>query len=595
MLNIKTLKITYDIPFQMYLLSDRKVKRLCKEFEFHNMRIYNEESAKKHTVCIDYPEGNLFWYVDFKKYVVTEILAVDNRYEKEWKLLLLKLKVLVKEESDTLKKSLESITPALVSKKCLEYNLRDYQAHDMLELLTKMNHNKLPAGLILSEQRTGKTRVAVATCIEKCDTGSTILVVCPKSAQAAWFKEFEEMNKYRKNELFKVTLIKKIKDIKDVMEYHSDCLNVRIITNGLFKILSIPQIRNILDLSQTKKVMFISDESHILRNFKTMQSDAIFNFKDICVRNRLDVSIIGITGTPAIKEDSDVFGVLSLINFSKIQFRPYEVSFNMFKEHFYNCEDTSYGKKCKSLRREQELTYLLETNSVQSKKKSLDIFRDYKVKYLQYTLEMDATQKEIYESVRDTMEFGTEIDCMNDLVQLTRLQQICIDPSGLVSSYDQRSPKIEWITKFVKKNTSQMIIMAKKRQPLDRLEQVFTEEGITFTTYNGSLNVKQRAENEEKFHKGDAQVFLIQLDAGRFSLTLPEAKCTVFLDRDFAPGHNDQAEARMSIVEYEACTKYVIDLVMRDTVEEGIYNVLVNKKESIDSVNTIRKITRKEK
>ena len=128
MLNIKTLKITSDIPFQMYLLSDRKVKRLCKEFEFYNVRIYNEESAKRHTVCIDYPEGNLFWYVDFKKYIITELLTVDNRYEKEWKLLLLKLKVLVKEESDVLKKSLESITPELVKKKCAEYNLRDYQA-----------------------------------------------------------------------------------------------------------------------------------------------------------------------------------------------------------------------------------------------------------------------------------------------------------------------------------------------------------------------------------------------------------------------------------------------------------------------------------
>ena len=52
--------------------------------------------------------------------------------------------------------------------------------------------------------------------------------------------------------------------------------------------------------------------------------------------------------------------------------------------------------------------------------------------------------------------------------------------------------------------------MAKKRQPLDSLEQVFTEEGITFTTYNGSLNVVQRTENEDKFHKGVAQVFLIQ-------------------------------------------------------------------------------------
>lgn len=574
----------------MYLLTDRRVKRLCKEFEFHGTRIYSEEGSKTHTVIVDYPEGNKFWYVDFKRYVLTEILDKDNRYQKEWEWLLNKLKGLVKDESESLQTSLASITPAMISTKMKEYDLREEQSRDMLNLMVKMKRNKIPAGLILSEQRTGKTRVAVATCVEHLEKGANIIVVCPKSAIASWTDEFLTMNKYCKQEIFKVKTIKRLKDITDSMPYFSDCLNVKIITYGLFKILSVPQIRNLLDIVHTKNIMYISDESHILRNLKTLQSDAIFKFKDTCLRNKVNLSVIGITGTPAVKESYDVFGVFCLINFSKIQFRPYEVSFNMFKEHFYNCEDTSYGKKCKSLRRENELTYLLETVSVQTKQENLDLFKGYTKTYLKYTLEMDSLQKEIYESVRDTMEFEDEIDCMNLLVQLTRLQQICTDPSGIVSSYDQLSPKIKWVLGFLDKNPIQCLIVAKKRKPLDKLEELLEEKGITYVTYNGTVSSTKRNANVTAFRNGEAKVFLLQLDASKESLTLPEAKCTIFLDRDFTPGFNSQIEARMTPVSGVTCTKYVIDLVMSGTVEEGLYSTLVHRKESVDTINTIKKI-----
>ena len=593
MLNIKTLKITNDITFQMYLLTDRRIKRMCKEFEFYNVRIYREEQTKKSTVCLDYPEGNVFWFVDFKKYLLTEILDKDKRYEVELNNLLNRLKKTIKAESDELQYKLNNISPTEVQKMMKLYNLRDYQAYDMLKLSAKMQHNNIPAGLILSEQRTGKTRIAVAYCAETMDTGSNILVVCPKTAQSAWHDEFVQMNKHLGSELFKITLIKKTKDIKENMEYYSDCLNVKIISYGLFKILSIPQTRSLLDINNTKNLMFISDEAHRLRNFKTQQSDAIFGLKEICMKNKLHVSVIGVTGTPAVKDSSDVFGVFSLINFSKIQFRPYEVSFNAFKEYFYNCEDTSYGKICKSLRRSKEITYLLQTNSVQTKQNNLKMFEQYSKKYLKYTLPMDATQREIYDSVQKNMEFGKEIDCMNGLVQLIRLQQICIDPSGLVSSYDRLAPKLSWVLEFVKKNQIQMLIMAKKIQPLEQLAKLFTMHNITYTSLVGALNVDKRVENVEKFKTNQAQVFLIQLDAGRESLTLPEAKCTIFLDRDYAQGYNEQAEARMTPVDGSKCTKYVIDLIMSNTVEEHIYDVLVNRKESIDSVNTVFSILKK--
>ena len=207
---------------------------------------------------------------------------------------------------------------------------------------------------------------------------------------------------------------------------------------------------------------------------------------------------------------------------------------------------------------------------------------------------MDEDRTAIYVSVRDTMEFGEDIDCMNSLVQLTRLQQICIDPSSLVPSYARLAPKIKWLVGYAKKKDVKTIVMAKKLSALDALAKAFDTEGIAYSYLNGSTSTTTRESEKDRF-KIDPNVkfILMQLDVGRESHTLPEAGCTIFLDRDFAQGFNEQAEARMTPIDGVACTKYVLDLVMRGTVEEGIYDTLVIRKESIDTVNTVKQICKK--
>jgi hypothetical protein len=49
----------------------------------------------------------------------------------------------------------------------------------------------------------------------------------------------------------------------------------------------------------------------------------------------------------------------------------------------------------------------------------------------------------------------------------------------------------------------------------------------------------------------------------------------------------------MTPVDGTACTKYVLDLIMKDTVEEQIYNVLVIRKQSIETVNDVSAILKK--
>ena len=593
MVKLNTYKVFKNLPFQMYLLSDPTVKKMLREFDFYNVRFYREERAKEPTVCLDYPAGNVYWFLDFKKNVEEQILKKDNCYEAEWKLLLSCLKTTIKSEFESLSRTLNLIKPEDVVYKMNKYNLRDYQAFDLIQLCIKMRQTEVPAGLILSEQRTGKTRVAVAAVEEVMPSGGCVVVICPKSAVNGWIEEFKEMDRFQSS-----THCRSIRVFKHMREIHEPAVasgfyDVRIITYDLFKRFTTAQLRK-ATYADYSDVTLICDEVHRLRNFKTLQSDILYRFKESCLKDKVYLRILGLTGTPAVKSSSDIFGIFSLINTSKIGFQPYIKDFNQFKEYFYNCEDTSYGKICKTLKRTHELNYLIQYSSVQTKQRDLPMFANYEKKMLSVSLTMDEEQAKIYQSVRDTFTYEDDIDCMNGLVQLVRLQQICIDPSSLVSSYERLAPKIKWMVGYAKSKDVKTIVMAKKLTALDAVAKAFDAEGIKYCYLKGALSLSARKSEESKFRTDpEIKFFLIQLDAGREALTLPEASCTIFLDRDFAQGFNEQAEARMTPIDGVAHTKYVIDLLMRDTVEEEIYNILVIRKENIDNVNSLKEIYKK--
>jgi len=580
---LSTLEITSNVPFQTYLLSDSKVKKIVKEFDFYSISFYKEEYVSDFTVRLRYPKGNMYWYLDFEK-AINKHLFTEPEYELDWKELLSRLKAQIKLEFDSLTRSLKHITAKDVVNMEVKYQLRDYQAFDLLQFLIKYKelNNR---GLILSDPRTGKTRVALAACGELCVGGDIVLIVCPKSAQLGWDNEIKKLNAVREEYFSKQ--ISKITDLKSLSIYE-DLINVRIISYDLFKRLTVQQIRQLT--SKSKHVLLLGDEIHRLRNFKTDQSKAIFGFKEFCEKDKVALGIIGITGTVSVKDSTDVFGTLSLINDSKIQFRPYYESFNCFKEYFYYCEDTSFGKVVKALRREHEINYIIQTCSVQTKQKDLGLFKGYNKKHIKIELDMDKRQTEIYDAVYETMEYDEDIDCQNKLVQLVRLQQICIDPSVLVADYDLLSPKLKWIVGFAKKNDFKFIVACKKAMILRHLMKVLEANKIEYASLLGSYNFNERKEQLIKFEtEVNCKLMILQFDTGKESLTLPSAKATIFLDRDFAQGFNEQAEARMTPIDGSPCTKYVIDLVMKGTKEEEIYNTLVIKKKSIDAMNLVFK------
>jgi len=572
--------------FQNYLLNNSDIKKLCKEFDFYQIRFYKEMYTEDSEVVFDYPKANIYWFLDFKKYIYDHIFTKEGcAYKEDWEKFLIQLKYQVKSEYDEIMWKLNHLVTAkdIVSKQ-LKYSLRDYQAFDLCQFLIKYEYWE-NRGLILSEQRTGKTRVAIAAFVELFRPGDLNLVVCPKAAALGWESEVKNLEDPLTMP-FNVTIIKNMTSLKK-LELDLDRYNVRIISYDLFKKLTVSQLRQLT--SKCKHILFTVDEVHRLRNFKTDQSESIFNFKKFCEKDKVDLGVLGMTGTPSVKEDSDVFGTLCFINDSKINFNPYWYSFDSFKEYFYYCEDTSFGKKTKALRREAELNFINQIHSVQTKQKSLEFFKNYTKKYHKIELEMDEKQQEIYNSVYETMEYDEDIDCQNKLVQLVRLQQICIDPSGLVETYDLISPKLKYVINLAKTYKGKFLVACKQVVPLKHLMKLLDKEGVPYASYIGEYNLAKRKDELAKFKTPECKCMFLQLDAGKEALTLPEANAIVFLNRDFAQGFNEQAEARMTPIDGSTCTKHVVDLVMKNTKEEEIYQTLVVKKKSITAMNTVFK------
>ena len=98
---LSTLEIKDNLPFQTYLLSDSKVKKIVKEFDFYNISFYREEMVSNFLVMLQYPKGNMYWYLDFEKAIIKH-LSLEPEYESDWKELLSSLKTQVKNEFEEL-------------------------------------------------------------------------------------------------------------------------------------------------------------------------------------------------------------------------------------------------------------------------------------------------------------------------------------------------------------------------------------------------------------------------------------------------------------------------------------------------------------
>ncbi len=158
------------------------------------------------------------------------------------------------------------------------------------------------------------------------------------------------------------------------------------------------------------------------------------------------------------------------------------------------------------------------------------------------------------------------------LAELTRIRQICCDPSLCYTNYDGESAKTDLCLELLHSlmdGGHRTLLFSQFTSMLDILRSRLDEEKIPYYIITGSTAKEERLKLVKAFNENEIPVFLISLKAGGTGLNLVGADSVIHYDPWWNTAAEDQASDRAHrIGQKNVVTVY--KLVVKGTIEEKI-------------------------
>lgn len=435
--------------------------------------------------------------------------------------------------------------------------LRDYQVVGVkwLKILAKTGFG----GILADEMGLGKTIQIIYYIKEMLneDNKAKFLIVVPTSLSYNWQHEFEEFGKNIKTVIVAGTKDKRINILKNI-----DDVNVLITTYGT--------LREDIDLYETFtfNTMIIDEAQNIKNNVAGITK---------CVKKVKASTKLALTGTPL---ENNVLELWSIFDFVM---PGYLSSLTKFQSKYKIKDFDSEGEALIKGLSKQINPFIL-------RRKKQDVIKELPEKLINdIYIELNPEQKKLYvaelEKVKTEMEKIIEAEGISKarfliLQLLTKLRQICIDPSIIYEDYQSGSNKLDRLEEIVKEytnNNHKILIFSSFKTALNIVKNRLNKEGIKTYMIDGSVLAKTRVELVDSFNnEDDVKVFLIMLKSGGTGLNLASADVVIHLDLWWNPQAENQATDRAHRIGQKNIVE-VIHLITKGTIEEKILE-LQNKK-----------------
>ena len=175
---------------------------------------------------------------------------------------------------------------------------------------------------------------------------------------------------------------------------------------------------------------------------------------------------------------------------------------------------------------------------------------------------------------------------MQILADLTRLRQVCCDPSLVYENYDGESAKRNACMDLVESAIDgghRLLIFSQFTSMLDLLRQDLLERDIPYFILTGSTPKEERIRLVHDFNVGDTPVFLISLKAGGTGLNLTGADVVIHYDPWWNLAAQNQATDRAHRIGQKRQVT-VFKLIAAGTIEERIVELQEQKKDLANAI-----------
>lgn len=141
---------------------------------------------------------------------------------------------------------------------------------------------------------------------------------------------------------------------------------------------------------------------------------------------------------------------------------------------------------------------------------------------------------------------------------------------------------VEYI-KTLLKEVSQVVVFAHHKDVLSELKNRLEANTTSCCLFTGDTPTLERQQMVDDFQNGKYKVFLASLHAAGVGITLTKSSDVVFVECDWVPGVNEQAEGRCFRITQENVTRSHY-LVIPDSLDERITSIVLRKQRDITQV-----------
>jgi SNF2 family DNA or RNA helicase len=417
-------------------------------------------------------------------------------------------------------------------------------------------------GILADEMGLGKTLQAIAFLASEQD-GRPSLVVAPTSLIYNWKSEIEKFAPE-----LKTLIISGSKKEREELTKEIEVSDVVITSYPLIR-------RDVEDYRDIEFKYCILDEAQQIKNPSSMNASAV---KEIRSKG-----YFALTGTPIENSLTELWSIFDFL------MPGYLLNHSKFSAKYENPIIKQKDKKAL-----EELNRHIKPFILRRLKK--DVIKELppKIEH-KLVVEMTEEQKKVYMAYLTTLkaeideemrEVGLAKTRMKIFAALTRLRQICCDPSIFIENYQGESGKILALEELLEEAIGEghrVLLFSQFTSVLKLIEKRFKAKSIEYMYLDGTTRAEERNEMVRLFNEGQGTVFLISLKAGGTGLNLTGADVVVHFDPWWNPAVEDQATDRAHRIGQKK-TVEVIKLLAQGTIEEKIYALQEKKKEIIKNV-----------
>ena len=423
-----------------------------------------------------------------------------------------------------------------------------------LQIITLLEHARLEA---------------ISKTVDLTDTAShtacpppVSLIVCPSSLVYNWDSEIEHFAPNLKTLLITGTA----QERQELLTHYAD-YDVLITSYDMLK----------RDIARYDNLHFhyqIIDEAQYIKNHRTQAARSVCSIHS--------VTRFALTGTPIENRLSELWSIFEYLMPGFLY--PYAYFRSELEQPIVENKDQIAATRLQQLVRPFIMRRL-----------KTDVLKELpdKLEHAVYA-QMTDEQNKLYTA--NTLKLQKDLEQQSDsmfktskiqiLAELTKLRQLCCDPSLIYQNYHGGSAKLDTCIQLIENAMAgghKILLFSQFTSMLDVIERRLKAERILYYRLDGSTKSEQRTRLVNAFNENKIPVFLISLKAGGTGLNLTGADIVIHYDPWWNAAAQNQATDRAHRIG-QTHTVTVYQMIARHTIEEKILELQENKKALSDQI-----------